>query len=77
MAEIGHKLELALPITIVCAFLRGSVLETFSVFQGHVLVHFTVQCFIFCLLLQITSRAAKESSQRYGRTKCLSNADML
>ena len=30
MAEIGHKLEFALPITMVCPFLKGSVLETFS-----------------------------------------------
>ena len=30
MAEMGHKLEFALPITTVCPFLKGSVLETFS-----------------------------------------------
>ena len=30
MAEIGHNVEFALPITTVCPFLKGSVLETFS-----------------------------------------------
>ena len=30
MAEMGHKLEFALPITIVCPFLKGSVFETFN-----------------------------------------------
>ena len=30
MAEMGHNLEFALPITTVCPFLKGSVLETFS-----------------------------------------------
>ena len=30
MAEIGHKLEFVLPITMVCPCLKGSVLETFN-----------------------------------------------
>jgi len=30
MAEMGHKLEFALPSTIVCPFLKGSVFETFN-----------------------------------------------
>lgn len=30
MVEIGHRLEIALPITIVCPFLKGSVFETFT-----------------------------------------------
>ena len=30
MGEIGHKFESAFPITIVCPFLKESVLETFS-----------------------------------------------
>lgn len=30
MAVIGHRCEAALPITMVCPFLKGSVLETFS-----------------------------------------------
>ena len=30
MAEMGHKLEFALPITIVCPFLKGYVSETFN-----------------------------------------------
>ena len=30
MAEMGDKLEFALPITIVCPFLKASVFETFN-----------------------------------------------
>ena len=30
MAEMGYKLEFALPITIVCPVLKGSVNETFN-----------------------------------------------
>ena len=30
MAEIGHKLDFAFSITIVCSFLKRSFLETFS-----------------------------------------------
>lgn len=40
-------------------------------------VHFTVQRFTVCFLLQITPREAQKNSKRYGRAKCLSNADML